>query len=234
MKRLLYFCFPLILMSGNVFAQEDEWVNINEQVTGEELFTVCLICHGSQGQGMDRREGPAIAGLGAWYIEKQLINYRDGIRGYHEEDIPGKFMSGTHKLLRNDETIRDVAEYVASIEVGAEPDANANGPRGHIWDSPYAGLDASITGDAKAGEQAYATCTGCHQADGTGNQAIGAPNLTNLSKIYMERQLMYFRDGLRGAHPDDTSGKLMAGMAKTLTTDQAIADVVAYILELED
>ena len=45
---------------------------------------------------------------------------------------------------------------------------------------------------------------------------------------------MYFRDGLRGAHPEDTSGALMAGMAKTtLTTDQAIADVVAYILELE-
>ena len=56
-------------MSGNVFAQDDEWVNINEEVTGEELFTVCLICHGSQGQGMDRREGPAIAGLGAWYID---------------------------------------------------------------------------------------------------------------------------------------------------------------------
>jgi len=234
LKHLIYFCFALILISGNVFAQDDEWVNINEEVTGEELFTVCLICHGSQGQGMDRREGPAIAGLEAWYIERQLHNYRNGIRGYHEEDIPGKYMRGTHQLLRNDKTIRDVAEYVASIEVGAEPDANANGPRGWIWDSPYAGIDASITGDVKAGEQAFAACAGCHQATGKGNEAIGAPNLTNLSKIYMERHLMYFRDGLRGTHPDDTSGKLMAGMAKTLTTDQAISNVVAYILELDD
>ena len=230
LRHLIYFCFALLVLSGNAFAQDEEWVNINEEVTGEELFTVCLICHGSQGQGMDRREGPAIAGLEAWYIEKQLHNYRDGIRGYHEEDIPGKFMSGTYQLLRNDETIREVAEYVASLEVGAEPDANANGPRGHIWDSPYAGIEE--VGNAGTGAQLYAVCSGCHQPDGTGNQALGAPNLTNLSELYMERQLMYFRDGLRGAHPDDTAGALMAGMAKTLPNNQAIADVVAYILEL--
>lgn len=233
MKHLIYLCFPLILLGGHAMAQDD-WVNINEQVTGEELFTVCLICHGSQGQGMDRREGPAIAGMEIWYLEKQMHNYRNGIRGYHEEDIPGKYMTGITKLLRNDETIRDVSEYVASLEPGAEPDANANGPRGWIWDSPYAGIDASITGDAQAGEKTFAVCAGCHQSSGKGNEQIGAPNLTNLSKLYMERQLMYFRDGLRGSHPEDTTGAVMAAIAKTLTTDQAMADVVAYILELEN
>ena len=32
---------------------------------------------------------------------------------------------------------------------------------------------------AKAGEPRFAVCAGCHGADGRGNQAIGAPNLTD-------------------------------------------------------
>lgn len=232
MKHLLFFCFPLILLSGSVMSQ-DEWENINQQVTGEEIFPVCGICHGTQGQGNDRRDGPALAGLDAWYIEKQLHNYRNGIRGYSEEDVPGKFMNGIHGLLRNDETISSVAEYIQTLELGAEPDGNAIGPRPFVWNSPYAGIDESIVGDATAGAQTYnSLCVACHQADGSGNQSLGAGNLTNLSKIYMERQLMYFRDGVRGAHPEDVTGSQMAAMAKTLTTDQAISNVVAYILEL--
>jgi cytochrome c oxidase subunit 2 len=48
----------------------------------------------------------------------------------------------------------------------------------------------------------------------------------------MNRQLMYFRDGIRGTHAEDTSGQQMAAIAKILTDDQMIADVVAYISEL--
>ena len=40
---------------------------------------------------------------------------------------------------------------------------------------------------------------------------------------------MYFRDGIRGAHTEDLRGQQMAVMGKMLTTDQAIADMVAYI-----
>ena len=223
-----------MILSGHVAAQDD-WQNINQQVTGEELFPVCAICHGTQGQGNDRRDGPALAGLQSWYIEKQLHNYMNGVRGYSEEDITGKFMSGTHGLLRNAETISSLAEYIQTLEPGAAPDANAIGRRPFVWESPYAGIDASITGNASAGAQTYnSLCMVCHQTDGGGNEALGAGSLKYLSKIYMERQLMYFRDGLRGSHPDDVTGSQMAAMAQTLTTEQAIADVVAYILELGD
>ena len=66
-----------------------------------------------------------------------------------------------------------------------------------------------------------------------GLEALGAANLTYLSEVYMARQLMYFRDGIRGAHPEDTRGQQMAAMAELLTDDQMIADVVAYISEIE-
>ena len=48
----------------------------------------------------------------------------------------------------------------------------------------------------------------------------------------MERQMQYFRDGLRGADPEDTLGLQMAVFSKNLADEQAMADVVAYIKSL--
>ena len=207
----------------------------NETVTGEELFVVCTFCHGDSGQGNDRRDGPALAGLEDWYLELQMHNFKNGIRGYLAEDVPGQVMYFSRGMLRNDETIRSLAEYIAALEPGNPMAANAVGARPYLWESPYAGLDPSISGSAEAGEKTYSTvCTACHGTDGRGNVELGAANLTYLSEIYMTRQLMYFRDEIRGAHPEDTRGQQMTAIAKLLTDDQTIADVVAYISELQE
>jgi cytochrome c oxidase subunit 2 len=202
----------------------------NETVTGEELFVVCGLCHGESGQGNDSRDGPALAGLEAWYLELQMHNFKNGIRGYLAEDVPGQVMHFSKGILRNDYTITSLAEYISGLESGKPMAAGTMGERPYIWDSPYAGLNPSISGNAAAGRETYSTvCTVCHGEDGRGNEALGAANLTYLSEIYMIRQLMYFRDGIRGAHPEDIRGQQMAAMANLLTDDQTIADVVAYI-----
>jgi cytochrome c oxidase subunit 2 len=142
-------------------------------------------------------------------------------------------MHFTRGMLRNDFTISSLAEYIAALEPGKPLARNAVGERPYLWDSPYAGIDPSITGNVEAGEETYTLiCTACHGADGSGNEALGAASISYLSEMYMTRQLMYFRDGIRGAHPEDTRGQQMAAMAKLLTDDQAIADVVAYISSL--
>jgi len=219
----------LLCLSGNALTQS-ALETPNETVTGEELFVVCVFCHGDSAQGNDRRDGPALAGLEAWYLELQMHNFKNGVRGYLAEDVPGQVMHFTRGMLRNDFTISSLAEYISGLEPGKPMADNAVGARPYIWDSPYAGLDPSITGGAEKGRETYSTvCMACHSADGTGNEALGSANLTYLSEIYMIRQLMYFRDGIRGAHPEDARGQQMAVMAKLLTTDQAIANVVAYI-----
>ena len=76
------------------------------------------------------------------------------------------------------------------------------------------------------------TCTICHGESAQGDEALGSPKLTDISDWYMERQLLYFRDGLRGADPADIFGLQMAAFARSLTDEQAIADVVAYIKSL--
>lgn len=209
----------------------------DEGMAGEEMFKACGFCHGTQGQGRQRLDAPPIAGLQAWYVERQLQNFDKGIRGYHPDDLPGAQMDVISPMFRNDATIRNVAAYVETLEPGAPPMMRGRGEnaapepleRPFHWESEYAFLNPPEPGRAAEGKKLYQTCVGCHGAEGLGNEALGAPNLTVLPGWYMERQIEYFQDGIRGTDERDTQGKLMAGLAKTLTTDQAIADVVAYI-----
>ncbi len=97
----------------------------------------------------------------------------------------------------------------------------------------FAETQAPNRADTERGKQLYAVCASCHGANGEGNQNMNAPRLSNLEPWYLERQLHFYKEGVRGAHPDDTYGQQMAGMASTLGDDQAIADVSAYISGLE-
>ena len=236
--------FPALLVFFTVFAGISSLSvaqmyppDSDEGMDGEEMFKACGFCHGAQGQGRQRLDAPPIAGLQAWYVEKQLQNFDKGIRGYHPEDLPGAQMDIISAMFRNDATIKNVAAYVEALEPGAPPMMRGRGEdaapepteRPFNWESEYAFLNPPEPGRVVEGEKLYQTCVGCHGAEGIGNEALGAPNLTVLPGWYMERQLEYFQDGIRGADERDTQGKLMAGIAKVLTSDQAIADVVAYI-----
>ena len=71
-------------------------------------------------------------------------------------------------------------------------------------------------------------CVACHGGSGEGNRAIGAPALTQLSAAYIDRQLVHFVGGVRGAHPDDAAGKRMALSVANLTPDD-IAELATYL-----
>jgi len=89
--------------------------------------------------------------------------------------------------------------------------------------------EQSVSGDASAGARLYDTCAGCHGVDGQGIWTSNGPRLANLGDWYLERQLKYFKQGVRGKHPQDFHGAQMALLMGTLRDDRAIADVVAYI-----
>jgi cytochrome c oxidase subunit 2 len=207
-------------------------------VDGEDLFKVCSFCHGTQGQGGPALDAPALAGMEAWYVERQLHNFRNRVRGTHYDDVPGVQMSIVSGMVRNQATIENIAAYIESMEPGAPPELARGGEvagtaRPFVWRSQYAALEHPQEPDVDKGKTTYVeTCTVCHGATGQGNEALGSPRLTDLPGWYMGRQLQYFRDGLRGADPADTFGLQMAAFAKTLADEQAIADVVAYIQSL--
>lgn len=98
----------------------------------------------------------------------------------------------------------------------------------------YAELANSRQGDAAVGAGQYAVCAACHGQQGEGLPALNAPKLAGQSEWYLRRQLENYKNGVRGTHPEDTFGKQMAPMAATLTTPEAVDNVVAYIQTLPD
>lgn len=179
---------------------------------GATVFHYCTQCHGEAGEGSALALAPAIAGLPEWYVQRQLEHFRTGVRGRHFDDIAGMRMRPMSLTLRKEGDVPAVAAYVASL--------------------PPVAPEPTLEGDPVRGKQLYATCVACHGADGTGSQQMNAPPLIHTHDWYLERQIHNFRRGIRGASPADTYGALMRPMAMTLPDDQAVRDVVAYIMTL--
>lgn len=221
------------LLSGSAPAAAQMYApGSGDAVPPEQLYEVCAFCHGPDGQGSERLDAPALAGMEAWYVERQLHNFRDRVRGMHPEDLTGLQMSIVSGMTRNDATIRALAGYIAAMEPGAGLETLNGEPvttgRPYVWHSEYAAFTSPEPGDPARGAQAYITCSVCHGPDGQGNEALASPKLTELQDWYQARQLQYFRDGIRGRGAGDIFGAQMSAMSQTLT-DQTIADLIAYI-----
>jgi cytochrome c553 len=88
---------------------------------------------------------------------------------------------------------------------------------------------ASLPGDPQAGAALYATCSSCHGDNGAGNDDVKAPRIAGTDDWYLATELRKFKNGIRGVSPKDREGRLMRPMARTLTDDDAVRNVVAYI-----
>jgi len=98
----------------------------------------------------------------------------------------------------------------------------------------YAETTAVVAGDADAGASQFTICSSCHGQNGEGMQALNAPKLAGQDGWYLKNQIKSYQDNVRGSHEDDMLGKQMAPMARTLASDKAINDVIAYIGTLPD
>ena len=184
-----------------------------DPVAGAGLYALCAACHGPQGEGSAVLNSPKVAGMGSWYLERQLAYYKSGARGTHPEDIYGRQMAPMMATLAGPQAIADVAAYIGTFpDVPAEP---------------------TISGDAERGERFWITCGACHGAAGQGIKALNAPRLAGMTDWYMARQLEHFKSGVRGHQPGDLYGSQMAVMAAILKDDDAINDVLAYINTLD-
>lgn len=88
--------------------------------------------------------------------------------------------------------------------------------------------------DSREGESLFTACQACHGANGEGNKALNAPSLVNQSPWYLKRQLLAYKAGRRGNHPEDIYGQQMAAIAGTIADEAAMDALVAYIDSLPD
>jgi cytochrome c oxidase subunit II len=92
-------------------------------------------------------------------------------------------------------------------------------------------LPSSAVDEAR-GKQLFLVCSACHGPDGGGNVQIQAPSIAGLDEWYMVRQLKSFRAGKRGNHFDDPSGARMRAIAQTISGEDSVRELAAYIAYL--
>jgi cytochrome c553 len=184
-----------------------------DPVLAPEAFRYCTVCHGVGLQGNRVLDAPKLAGLPAWYLNRQMQAFREGWRGTHPMDLTGMEMRPQATVLEPRQVERAVA-YVASV--------------------PDRGTADTVSGDAQRGGTLYEPCSACHGALGEGSEPLQSPPLAGQSDWYLATQLRHFRSGARGSAPGDTQGALMRAAMSTLSDERAIADVIAYINTLDD
>ena len=69
-------------------------------------------------------------------------------------------------------------------------------------------------------------CTTCHGVELRGNVSVDAPRLNGMAGWYLKNQMLAFKKGHRGTHPEDLIGMEMQPQAAALSEEQ-IEDVVA-------
>ena len=178
---------------------------------GEKLYQQCVACHGDKGQGNDVLNAPRLAGQYAWYIQRQLKNFSQELRGKHNKDLPGLPMIAIAKNL-TEVDVSALSVYISQLS-GSTPYNNQSPP----------------LGDMKNGSRYYqAKCGACHGGKAQGNKAFNAPKLAQQSDAYLQRQMNHFTQGIRGTAQIDKFGRQMAMMAKIVSAKE-LNDIMFYI-----
>lgn len=142
---------------------------------GAEIYRTCAACHGEEGGGVRDGSIPAIGGMPARLVVRQLVNFR---REQRNDIRMEHFADASH--LTSVQQIADVAAYVAGLQRRV--------PSG-IGDGRA--LDA--------GARAYfRACQACHGALGRAGPDGVTPALAGQHQAYLERQL---RDAAAGRRP---------------------------------
>lgn len=87
---------------------------------------------------------------------------------------------------------------------------------------------------AEDGESLYFSCKSCHGATGQGNEAKNAPRIAGLDAAYLQRQLVLFATGGRGAHPSDVNGQEMSLIAPVYVAPGRLQALLGYVESFPD
>ena len=180
---------------------------------GAALYTPCAACHGNSGEGNAALNAPKLAGQGGWYLQRQLHNFKAGVRGGQPNDTFGVQMVPFANLVPDENAMRNLVAFIATL--------------------PDRAPATTVAGDARKGAALYQTCAGCHGNNGQGIKAMDAPRLSGMSDWYMARQLANFKGGIRGSHHQDLYGRQMALITSAVADSRSINDLVAHINSLQ-
>lgn len=171
---------------------------------GAEKITVCLACHGQDGNQSLLDNVPKIGGQNESYLLKQMQDIKSGVRA-------APLMTGMLNTL-DDQGMADVAAYFASQEA---PQGAAEADKVAVAQTLYRAGNADI---------GVAACSACHSPNGQGLASAGFPALSGQDVAYTVMQLKNFRDGVR----QNDDAEVMRTIAARLN-DAEIATLASYV-----
>ena len=178
-----------------------------DAAAGKAKSALCAACHNADGNSTVTQY-PNLAGQGASYLVKQMIEFKDGTR-------VNAIMQPMVAAL-TPEDMADLAAFFASqpaARSAANPDLVPAG------EALFRGGNLSNNVSA---------CAACHGATGAGNPAAKFPALAGQHAEYTEIQLKSFRTMERA----NDAGQMMRQIAAKMT-DQEIKAVASYIQGLQ-
>ena len=153
---------------------------------------------------------------------------------FQASDVPvdpdfrfGQLQNGMRFAIRQNATPKGTALVRMEVAAGSLDEGDSETAL-ELLDKSLA-LRKSPATFLERGRALYFTCSTCHGTEGHGRWGTNAPRLAGMSDWYLERQLQYFKAGIRGGHPDDIYGDQMNLVANVLVRETDIKDVVAYI-----
>ena len=190
---------------------------------GKEINSTCAGCHGEFGQGGSRGEYPRLAGQGAKYLESQLKAFRARTR----INIP--MYPYTQERELPDEDIKDIAAYLASIELPTKWPVfkDSDDALTRLTMTERVMIIPRVTGNLANGEAIYQKqCHTCHGKTGMGRGMF--PMLVGQYTSYLKRQMDKY---VKGERPHDEEG--IGGMLNKLG-EEDLQDILAYITSLQE
>jgi cytochrome c553 len=82
---------------------------------GKAKYTPCVACHGMNGEGNQALNAPPLAGGSDWYQLTSLQKFKAGVRGTNPKDTTGMLMRPMSMTLADDQAMRDVIAYIATL-----------------------------------------------------------------------------------------------------------------------
>ena len=154
--------------------------------TGGRLFlTYCAVCHGSTGHG---NVGYPNLTDDAWLWGGEPETIQATITSGRAGSMPPMLATLGGDDVTREQGLKEVTAYVMSLS-GREVDADL----------------------AAKGQGRFAVCGGCHGMDGTGNPALGAPNLADDNWLHSRNSDKSVEANIRSvvSHGINNDGKLV-------------------------
>lgn len=204
MKNLVLAAILLVSASANAATLMPE----GDAARGKAQLMMCSACHGPDGNSA-APNFPKLAGQGAKYLYKQLVDVRDGNRNIVQ-------MTG----MLNGKSDQDLADMAAFYASQAITGAKADPALVELGKKIYNGGNAS-TG--------VAACIACHGPNGKGLAPAGYPRLAGQHADYIAAQLTMYRTGYDdpAGRTNDGDTKIMRATARGLS-DAQIKAVASY------